>query len=352
MRGDHGPISDAAVDLARRHRIHLVLAQAAGIRVRNEIIRATLLDELRQAAIADLFRERELRRLVDLLADAGVKALLLKGAGLAYTVYGAPHLRPRGDLDVLIARTDLDAADRALVAGGWIRVVEQSREAVTTQRHYALGGVPLGAEHLDLHWNISVPHIFKDALTFEELASRAISIGALGPAARTLSTPDALFLACLHRVAHHQDALDLVWLWDIHLLASRMTDPERVFFVELAARRAMRAVCARGLELAWARFATPRATDLLDALRPLAIEPQEPSANFLGGRMRQVDLLRRDLSAVGGWRARLQLLGAHLVPSSAYMRSVYPRWPAFTLPLAYIHRMVRGAPAWFRHPSE
>jgi len=229
LRGDGRPVSGAAVDLARRHRVHLLLAQTASTRVQDEFVRAALSEELRQAAIADLFRERELRRLLDLLAEAAVRALLLKGAGLAYTVYSAPHLRPRTDLDVLIARGDLSAADRALLSSGWVRVVEQSREAVTTQRHYALEGVPACDEHLDLHWNISMPHAFKDALVFEELASRAISIGALGPTARTLSTPDALFLACLHRVAHHQDAMDLVWLWDIHLLASHLTDPERLF---------------------------------------------------------------------------------------------------------------------------
>jgi hypothetical protein len=197
-----------------------------------------------------------------------------------------------------------------------------------------------------------VPYLFREALTFDELASRAVSIGSLGPGARTLSVPDALFVACLHRVAHHQDATDLLWLWDIHLLASRLTDPERSFFTELAGRRAMRAVCARGIELASDRFATPRAAELLAGLAPFADEPPEPSAAFLGGGVRQVDLLRRDLSAVGGVRARFQLLGAHLVPGRAYMRSIYPGWPILALPLAYLHRMVRGAPGWFRGPAE
>jgi hypothetical protein len=351
LRGANRPISAAVVDLARRHRIHLVLAHAMGALVQDENVSARLLAELRTAAMTDLLRERELRRVLGRLGDAGIEALLLKGAGLAYTVYAAAHLRPRTDVDMLIARHDLDAADRALVAGGWHRVVEQSRETVTTQRHYVLEGVPLCAEHLDLHWKIAVPHLFRNALTFDEMASRAVAIDALGPHARTPCLPDALFLACLHRTAHHQDAADLVWLWDIHLLASRLADDQRSFFVDLAGRRAMRAVCARGLEVASACFATPRAAGLLAALHPVAGEPREPSADFLGGGMRQVDLLHRNLSAIDGWRARLTLLGAHLVPSSAYMRSIYPRCPALMLPLAYIHRMVRGAPEWFRRPS-
>jgi hypothetical protein len=336
------------VDTARRHRIHLVLAHVGGARAQDSNVRAALWADLRSAAIADLLREAELQRLLGLLAAADVKTLLLKGAGLAYTVYEAPHMRPHGDVDILIARTDLEAADRTLVRGGWIRAVEQSRERVTTQRHYVLGGTPAIAEHLDLHWKVAVPHIFGDALGFEELASRAVPIPVLGPDARTLSSVDALLLACLHRVAHHEDAIDLLWLWDIHLLASCLSEPRRVFFTGLAASRSMRAVCARGLELASACFATPHASDLIAALRPAADAPPEPSLSFLGGALRQVDLLRGDLNVLDGWRARIELVAGHLFPTAAYMRSMYPRWPAAALPIAYIDRIVRGAPKWFR----
>jgi hypothetical protein len=33
------------------------------------------------------------------------------------------------------------------------------------------------------------------------------------------------------------------------------------------------------------------------------------------------------------------------------MRSAYPLCPGTLLPLAYVHRIVRGAPKWFRRPS-
>lgn len=352
LRGEDVPISAAVVEAARQHEMHLVLAAEQLARVEATVVRAALAATLREAATADLFRERELRRLLGRLAAAGVDALLLKGAGLAYTVYPAPHLRPRGDVDLLIAGADLAAADRALLDGGWLRAVEQDNAWVTTQRHYVLGGTPSFAEPLDLHWNIAVPRVFADAVVFEELMSRSIPITALGPHARTLSTPDALFLACLHRVAHHQDAADLLWLWDIHLLASRLSDPERAFFISLAQARSMRGVCARGLELAFARFATASAPGLIEALGPVAGAPEERSASFLRGGMRQVDSLRADLSLVGGWRARLAVIGAHLFPSTRYMRSMYPRWPAAALPLTYLDRIVRGAPKWFRRPGE
>ena len=351
MRGEDVPISEAILAAARQHDMHLLLAQA-NARAADNVIRASLAADARAAAIADLLREGELRRLLGLLAAAGVHALLLKGAALAYTVYRAPHLRPRGDVDLFITPLDLEAADQALVAGGWLRAVEHDSAAITTQRHYVLGGTPRFAEHLDLHWKIAVPRVFADALRFDEVASRAVPITALGANAWALSSGDALFLACLHRVAHHQDTADLLWLWDIHLLASSLSDGERAAFIGLADQRSMRAVCARGLELALARFATPRAAELIGSLQPFLHDAEEPSATFLRGGMRQVDLLRSDLSAVKTWRAGIALMSAHLFPNAAYVKSQYPRWPAAALPFAYIDRIVRGAPKWFRGPVE
>jgi hypothetical protein len=352
LRGEDVEISGAEVEASRRHQIHLVLAEERMSLVRQDSDRAALAGSLRTAAMVDLLRERELRNVLGCLATAGVNALLLKGAGLAYTVYQSAHLRPRGDVDLLIERADLEAADRELTDRGWLRAVEHDDPRITTQWHYAFPQKSSTADHLDLHWKIAVPPLFADAIAFEELASRAVAITALGADARTLSLPDALFLACLHRVAHHQDASNLLWLWDIHLLVSRLTQAERALFVSLAATRAMRGVCVRGLELTWQRFATPFAPDLIAALRPPPGMAEEPSAIFLRSGMRQVDSLRHDLRAVDGWRARVAMVSAHLFPNRPYVRSLYPGWPEAALPLAYVDRIVRGAPKWFRGPSE
>lgn len=350
LRGEDVPISPGMTATARCHRIHLVLATTVRPSELESTAVGALVAELRQAAVVDLVRERALQGIVDGFARAGVDALLLKGAGLAYLVYPSAYLRPRSDIDVMVARAALERAESTLAARGWMRPAEPDGELITGQRHYLLAGRTALAEHLDLHWKIANPQLFADAVAFEELLARAVPVAALGPSARTLSIPDALFVACLHRVAHHQDVIDLLWLWDIHLLASRLSVEQRVQFVGLAVRASMRAVCARGLQLASARFRTVGATALIAALQPPRGEPPEPSTRFLGGDLRQVDLLQTDLLTLRGWRARLALVGQHLFPSRAYMQSAYPRCPTAVLPLAYLHRILRGAPKWFRRP--
>jgi putative nucleotidyltransferase-like protein len=354
LSGEDVPLSSTIVATARRHRMHLVLAAAARAEELAEPAGAAILAELRKAEVVEIIRERTLRSLLHQFAAAGVDALLLKGAGLAYTLYPSPHVRPRADLDLMVARAALERAGSTLAAGGWMRAAESDAELVTAERHYVLSGVLGGpaafAEQLDLHWKIAIPQLFGDTVTFEELRSRAVPVAALGPHARTLSAPDALFVACLHRVAHHQDVVDLLWLWDIHLLASHLSDEERARFAGLAARASMRAVCARGLELASVRFRTAGAADLIAVLRPPPGQRPEPSARFLGG-LRQVDVLRTDLSVLPGWRQGFALVAEHLFPPAGYIRSIYPRCPAAALPLAYVFRIVRGAPKWFRRSN-
>jgi hypothetical protein len=352
LRGEEVPIVPGMIATARHHRIHLVLAATVKPAGPESATVRALVAELRQAALVDLIRERALRGVIDGFAQAGVDVLLLKGAGLAYTLYPSAFLRPSSDIDVMVARAALERAESTLADDGWIRPAEPDGELITAQRHYVLADRAAFAVHLDLHWKVANPQLFTNSIAFDELLARAVPVTALGRHARTLSIPDALFVACVHRVAHHQDVIDLLWLWDIHLLASRLSVEERVLFLGLAARESMRAVCARGIELASERFGTAGAPALLAALKRPRGERPEPSAQFLGRALRQVDLVQADLATLRGWRARLALVGQHLFPSAAYIQAAYPRCPAAMLPLAYVHRIVRGAPKWFRRPGE
>jgi hypothetical protein len=351
LRGEPVAASGAMIEAARHHRVHLLMADSLSPDEQHETpASAALVAALRTAAIVDAVRERELRRLLAVLSRAGIEALLLKGAGLAYTVYASPHLRPRADLDLLIAPEGRADADRLLTGDGWTRAAEPVFMLGAAQQHYERRTAGAPTEHLDLHWKISNARVFGDAIGFDELLARAVPVPVLGAGARTLSGVDALFVACVHRVAHHEDALDLLWLWDIHLLASRLSPVEIERFIQLAADKRMRSVCARGLALAGECFHTPGAGRLVAALQR-GRSDGEPSARFVGGGLRMVDVVRADLEATPTWHARARLVCEHVFPARAYMRSAYARWPAALLPLAYAHRIVRGAPKWFRRPG-
>ena len=347
-----GALTEPLVAAARRHRLHLLVGAALSAAEREGDAGSQLARDVTVAAALNGWQEEAVTGLLDALGDANIAALLLKGAGLAYTVYPAPHLRPRVDVDVLIRRDMLERCETLLGAGGWRRLPERDSELGEPQRHYMTAGPGATIYYLDLHWKIASPRLFADTLTFDELLSRATRISQLGRHAQTPGRVHALFIACVHRVAHHADAMDLLWLWDIHLLMERLTRGEAEQFIDLARRTRMSAVCVRGLELAHECFGTNRGAEISSRLHDAGAAVAgavEPSSRFLGGT-RLITLLHADLSLLS-WRNRVQLLGEHLFPSRTYMRARYPSCPPVLLPLAYVGRIARGAPKWLRRYS-
>ena len=322
------------LELARRHRVNVLLASRVPGRQH----------EIRPALAGELAAWRNAATICESAHQHGVDLLLAKGAALAYTHYAAPHLRPRDDIDILIRRADLDRASAMLASIGYERDAEPNAELWTGQHHYCKT-TPSGVVRVDVHWRAANPIAFAGALAFDDVWPRSVPVAAMGPHARTLAPADSLLLACLHRVAHHQDRVELLWLWDIHLLASRMSTGELSQFSGEAVRAKLGAVCARGLALAHECFGTV-VPDCL--LAELAGAKNEPSAAFVGAALSALEVARADLAALRGWRARASLVREHLVPPAMYMRQRYPRWPAALLPIAYIHRILRGAPRWLR----
>jgi hypothetical protein len=346
LSGVPTPLTPELLALARRHRVHYLLAAGVWAGASGDP-GAALQRELRQAAAFDAWDEQDLTGLLDALAAAGIDTMLMKGGALAYMIYDAPHLRARVDTDLLLRREQLEAAEQVFAAHGWSRPPEADFELAAAQRHYVKPAPASRRLLLDVHWRIANPRTFSDALSFDELRLRAVPVPALGRAARAPRAVDAVFLACVHRVAHHDDEVDLLWLWDIHLLVSRLSAEEEEDLVSLAARTGMTGVCVRGIDLVATAFGTPGAAALASRLRAAGDGRPEPASRFLDG-VRPVTTLRADLAVAPGWRMPLRLLGERVTPSPDYMRTIYPRWPRGLLWLAYLDRLVRGTPKWFR----
>src|SRR5262249_61371448 len=167
-----------------------------------------------------------------------------------------------------------------------------------------------------------------------------------GPAARGLGRADALWLACIHRAAHHYDQQTPVWLYDVHLLVRALDGESLGIFVALAKRTGVRRICLRALTLARARFGTPTPPEIMAALD--AAPDDEPSTLFLRPGLRRVDVLLDDLRALRGWPARVTLLKEHLLPDAAYMRRTYARGSTAPIAWLYLRRIAAGTAKWFR----
>jgi putative nucleotidyltransferase-like protein len=299
--------------------------------------RQVLLDEL---------AVRELQAALVALEAGGIEPIVFKGAALAHTHYPQTWLRPRLDADLLIAPEHRWRASEILVGLGYQRPPMISGELVSYQMMFVREH-SIGVEHvLDVHWKIADRQAVADALTYDELRTRSDRITVRGSGMRVPSPIDALLIACIHRAAHHRDAADLIWVYDIHLIASRLTEGEWRRFVDLAVDRKVSRLCARGLQLAADSFHTQIPDGVPDRLSG----KREASAIYLRRDLRGVDRLAADLRALGPRRAP-RLLKEHLFPPASYMREKYGVQHAALVPALYAYRIVAGAAGWLRRPS-
>lgn len=353
IRGDAVPAAafdsfepGAICDLAQFHGVlPLVAHRLAGRTDVSVILRSMLRDRAGEAATVDLLREREAKRLIAALAANRIDALIFKGSHLAYSYYARPDLRPRLDTDLLIPADRRQAAQALLQDLGYELLDRVSGELVTGQSLHVLRQDGFLVHQVDLHWKVAIPLVFAHVLSYEELAERSVPIPALGPAARGPCDVDALFIACVHRVAHHADLVGLNWLYDIHLVAERLEPAGWRQFVALATERQMAAVCASSLERAAFWFHTRVPESAAERLRVAQTRAGERSAAYLSARP-QAEALIDDLRTLRSWRDRWRLVREHLFPSAAYMRRVYAPASALPLPLLYLWRITRGARKW------
>ena len=297
-------------------------------------------------AALELAQRVELQRVVAAMQERGIEALLMKGASLAYDVYPDPAWRVRSDTDVFIREADRRRACSCLEDLGYSSEPEVSGRLVAYQFHSQRIDRH-GIRHLyDVHWKIANPQRFADAIGFEELAAGALPLPLIGKGARGIGRVHALWLACVHRAAHHYDQETLVWLYDVHLLAGALDGDGMARLVALAERTGVRRICLRALLLARDRFGTTIAPDVIAALQ--AAPADEPSTLYLRPGTRTFDVLLDDVRVLPGWRPRLTLLREHLFPDAAYMRRTYAGGSSRPIVWLYFRRIVTGAIKWLR----
>jgi hypothetical protein len=296
----------------------------------------------RRATALELVRQREITAVLDALAAAGIHPILLKGVPLAYTLYDAPSLRPYEDIDSLVGRADVEAIKRVMAPLGYAEARLSGGELLFCQ-FQMMKRDALGIDHtFDFHWKISTQSLFAEALGYEELATHAAAVPALGPCARRAGFVHALLLACIHPAMHHRNTTRTIWLYDTHVLASRLTAVDLDRFADLAVERRVAAICASQLAQSVARFHTPVPERIVARLQSRG--SAEPSAAYLQPARRWHHELIENMRGHRQAADRVRLLREVLLPSPKYILDSYGLGTVgyVLLPALYVHRVLLG----------
>jgi hypothetical protein len=197
-----------------------------------------------------LGQERESRRLLTKLGDAGIEAILLKGADLRLRLYEDPATRPMTDLDLLVAPAALETVCEFLTSQGYRLSIDSVNPRPGFRERYRVGlhfqAPPPASLLVDLHWELeAVAGYYR--LPFTPLAEQAHTLDWEGLPVKLLSPEHACMHLCLHNYDEGDDALRLL---DLGLALTRLPLNWRLFLREATRCRCQAPlfVMLRGLE--------------------------------------------------------------------------------------------------------
>ena len=220
---------------------------------------------------------QELRRVLRALGDAGVPTVVLKGAYLAHAVYPHPALRPMADLDLLVPRERLEAAEGVALALGYRPQgsPEEQRRTRQGHRHLPTLAHPERRTLLEVHWHLVRPD---SPLHFPlgGLWARVRPARVAGTEALALAPADLLLHLCLNFFLdrRYRTYAALGQLCDIAVVAGpsgAALDWDLLQREALAHRLAGPVHCA--LHAAAALLGAPVPGEALARLRPPVFEP-------------------------------------------------------------------------------
>lgn len=310
-------------------------------------------DYLREQAIAlamwELRHKALLGDLLGGLANAGVRALLLKGTALAYDLYPLPATRARGDSDVLVATSDLPATRSVLKSLGYrLQPLEEGiADDLALQEVWSLRCAAGTSHHIDLHWQLINAPALAGLLDFATCVTDPLALPRLGPTAQAMNRPLTLLHSCIHRAMHltspyivdgttYYGGDRLIWARDIDLLAGSLSEVEWSAFADQAIGQHVAAVCDNGLDLARRTMGTSIPDEVRRKLA--GIGEERASAYLLGaGQARRTWL---DVRAISGWRRKFAYIAARGLPSARFMRGKYPEYADRPLALLHLRRMI------------
>lgn len=154
-------------------------------------------------------------------ADAGIRMISMKGPLLAMELYGDPSLRTSRDLDLMVAREDMAAADGILRGLGFARKEDPAAATPLRRKYHSIIELEKhevyyrGELCLELHWQSS----FQTEQPFDALWANREERQLLGRTIAVMGPSDRFPALIIHAAEH--GFLRLRWLLDLYELQKK-----------------------------------------------------------------------------------------------------------------------------------
>ena len=330
------------------HGIALLLSEAlSGLAQWPEGLKETIAAEARAQIFWEKTHRHEISALMGAFARLGIAPIVMKGTSLAYSVYGDPALRRRGDADILVRPEMLKDARSVLSDCGFRRVgsIQALQETWRKSAH------DMFTHDVDLHWRIRSSATISQHLEKGGIGRRTIALPGLAAEARGLTPSDNLVLTSLNRASHLTfgyafaesrifEGDRLIWAVDIDLVASSLAERDWSALADSARRSGCAPQLHSALLFAEETLATPIPGKVL---KDLELDGGSARLQEYLGTNSSFRRMMLELAAARGLREGCGILARHLLPAEERLRERFPRAAHWPLPLLHARRLAGAA---------
>lgn len=309
-------------------------------------VRHALEQAFYRTAAANARALHQLAGLAPALKIAGVPVLLLKGAALANALYPDPALRPVGDIDLLVRRSDVPACRQALLERGYCPQRPPERPgSVLAHHNEELFQPPHPYEvPVEVHWHLLDVPYYMSKVDVEWFWDHSEALSLAGQRLQSLTPEANLLYLSAHLGLHHQFR-GLLWLLDLALLVVR--ERERLDWARIAdlaqsseLLTVLRATLDR-LADCWPSLPLDEPRRALRAVVPTRMDARLFRLLTAESRSNPLDWYTT-LVSLPGFAARARFVWVNAFPDAAYMKDRYGFEAGWQLPYWYLRRLVGG----------
>ena len=244
----------------------------------------------------------------------------------------------RCDTDIFISIADITKTIQVLESDGFTISDERSRykSHQFTASKLMMKGISL---QVDVHWRISNEQPYARIFSYETCLEQSRMIDVAGQKCCVLHPSKALILACVHLSVQPDELADrLIWVYDIHLLVSAMTEEELLEITQLSVEKGVGSVCLNGIERAQQCFETPLPQGVINKLQS-ADEVKGVAGSF---NQSYLALILADIKELPGLSQKWALVSELLFPGSPWLLNKYAKKNPIWVPILYMRYLGSG----------
>ena len=319
----------------------LLYEELAGKQLLPQSIEGVLENEYQSSAQKNLFLLHELGNVINCLSQAGIEAVVLKGAALLESIYGSIAARPMLDLDLLIRKEQVPKALQLLLEEGYHQDIEpQPGSALSYENELLLFKSGIKPVQLEIHWHLFDSPYFQREVDLDWFWEQARP-NTFGSFNGLIFSPEALLLHLFgHLALHHSDQPSILWMVDIaEVLASYRNRIDWKLIVDQAVEHHLVRSLQWSMDQMMAFFFYPQIP--MSVARKIESLPVDVAEEYAFSVCIQPDrtvahYIWTDIALMPGWRAKLNFLIVKLIPVPGYVRSRYDLDSSYQIPFNYL----------------